>query len=75
MVSLCRVPSKWQRSHAHSSPWDECAIKGLAASSRKNEALVCDSEGAVVCRFARAGGLYVSRLKLKSHELFARQAR
>ena len=49
--------------------------QGLDCIFRKDEALVCDPDGGVVCRFARAGGLYIARLKLKSPELFARQVR
>ena len=49
--------------------------QGLNCVFKKDEALVCDADGNTVCRFARAGGLYIARLKLKSPELFARQVR
>ena len=41
----------------------------------KEKAVISDEAGKVMCTFVRTGGLYVARLKLKSPELFGRQAR
>jgi hypothetical protein len=49
--------------------------QGLTCTFDKEKAVITDKDKAVLCTFARAGGLYVARLKLKSPELFARQAR
>jgi hypothetical protein len=48
--------------------------QGLRCLFDDKEALVVDKQDTVVCRFERRGGLYVAKLKLKSPELFARQA-
>ena len=49
--------------------------QGLTCTFDKEKAVIADKDKAVLCTFARMGGLYVARLKLKSPELFARQAR
>ena len=40
--------------------------EGFAVTFDKNEALVKDAKGQVVCRFERRGGLYVSKLSLRN---------
>ena len=49
--------------------------QGLTCTFDKEKAVVTDKAGEVICKFVRNGGLYVARLKLKSPELFGRQAR
>jgi hypothetical protein len=48
--------------------------QGLTAKFDKEKAVISDEAGKVMCTFVRTGGLYVARLKLKSPELFGRQA-
>ena len=49
--------------------------QGFKCTFDSKEALIVGPNNAVVCKFERKNGLYVAKLRLKSPELFARQAR
>ena len=49
--------------------------QGFKCTFDSKEALIVDKNNNAVCKFERKNGLYVAKLRLKSPELFARQAR